>query len=628
MSQDLIGKKLANYQILAPLGHGGMAQVYKAEDTTLKRPVAIKVIAASLSDNERYRERFQREAQSIASLEQPNIVPVYYFGQSESLYFLAMKFIEGEDLSAIMNRYAAAGEYLPSNDILTIIDGITDALDYAHRKGVIHRDIKPSNIMIDAEGHVYLTDFGLALNLSQGTQGDVFGTPHYIAPEQARSSAEAVPQSDLYALGVVLYELLTGVVPFDDPSPTAVALQHITKAPPAPRALNDNISPQVERVLLKSLAKLPAERYQTGKEFANALRAALQNAGSAHDELEIPALPLPPLPPGFQTPPPRRISLRPVAAEVRASLLQRQAVEKRLTATQKAVPATTQKGATRVTPNHASQMEAPSNTPSRAASSLPLIVLAIVFIVVLVGVGAVALSTLNPQPTVLADLSPLTTSPTPPATTEPSAEPSLQPTTETITVMTEPAVIPATDQPTSTTEPSPIPPSEIPPTALPTQTLIPPTSPPTLEPTLEPTLTPTSEAVVISPTAYPANWLPIRFEYNNESLWWVNESGETLNVNSIRFENVRRARALQGNRWALFYSRIERNGGCVVIDAHNTETRMARPSGCARTNSEVNATSDENFWRGDDQFRVFWNNVEIGLCDNAAGVCRVAVPPN
>jgi serine/threonine protein kinase len=617
MSQDLIGKKLANYQILAPLGHGGMAQVYKAEDITLKRPVAIKVIAASLSDNERYRERFQREAQSIASLEQPNIVPVYYFGQSESLYFLAMKFIEGEDLSTIMNRYASAGEYLPSNDILTIIDGITDALDYAHRKGVIHRDIKPSNIMIDSEGHIYLTDFGLALNLSQGTQGDVFGTPHYIAPEQARSSAEAVPQSDLYALGVVLYELLTGVVPFDDPSPTAVALQHITKAPPAPRALNANISPQVEHVLLKSLAKLPTERYQTGKDFANALRAALQNAGSAHDELEIPALPLPPLPPGFQTPPPRRISLRPVAAEVRASLLQRQEVEKRLTATQKAVPTVTQQGATRARPNHPSQMETPPNTMSRAASSLPLIVLAIVFVVVLLGIGAVALSTLNPQPVVVADLPTVFASPTsPPATTEPTAE--------TITAITEPAVIPASDQQTFTAEPSPIPPTEIPQTALPTQTLIPPTA----EPTLEPTLAPTAEAVVISPTAYPANWLPLRFEYNNESLWWVNESGETLNVNSIRFENVRRARSLEGNRWALFYSRIERNGGCVVVDANNAETRMASPSGCTRTNSEVNATSDENFWRGDDQFRVFWNNIEVGLCDNAAGVCRVAIPPN
>ncbi|MCU0499836.1 MAG: protein kinase, partial [Anaerolineae bacterium] len=326
MPLELIGQQLGNYRIEQALGQGGMAQVYKALDVTLKRQAAIKVIAAGFSDQEKYRERFEREAQAIAALEHPNIVPVYYFGKSDTLYFIAMKFIEGEDLSVILNRYALAGEYLPTADILTIIGGIAEALDYAHRKGVIHRDIKPSNIMIDRDGRVYLTDFGLALNLNQGTLGDVFGTPHYISPEQAQSSASAVPQSDLYSLGVVLYELVTGVVPFDDPSPTAVALQHVTKPPISPRAFNSDLTPQLEAVILKALEKRPEARYQTGAELVDALRSAFQNIGSPRQQLEIP------LPAGFIPPPARRVSLRPVVAEVRASIAQREQIEARLSA--------------------------------------------------------------------------------------------------------------------------------------------------------------------------------------------------------------------------------------------------------------------------------------------------------
>src|SRR5215207_1462035 len=195
-TDNLIGTRLANYVIESALGHGGMAHVYRARDITLKRTVAIKVISPDLNMQGKYRERFEREAEAVAGLEHPNIVPVYYFGKEERLYYLAMKFIEGEDLAALMSRYHAAGEYLPVPDILSILEGVTQALDYAHASGVVHRDVKPSNILIDRQGHPYLTDFGLALNVRQGTIGEVFGTPHYIAPEQARSSADSVPQSD------------------------------------------------------------------------------------------------------------------------------------------------------------------------------------------------------------------------------------------------------------------------------------------------------------------------------------------------------------------------------------------------------------------------------------------------
>ncbi|MCU0465673.1 MAG: hypothetical protein MUF38_14045, partial [Anaerolineae bacterium] len=210
-------------------------------------------------------------------------------------------------------------------------------------------------------------------------------------------SADAVPQSDLYALGVVLFELLTGVVPFDDPSPTAVALQHITKEPPSPRAINPNLSPQVEAVILKALSKEPAARYPSGKAFADALRGAFQNAGSARDNVEIPAVPLPALPPGFQAPTPRQMSLRPVAAEVRASLAQRQDLERRLTATQRPPVSPPTLQATTQSPPTGTVARPPGRT-----LSLPLVVLVVVFILTLGAVGFAALSTVNPpEPTAL-----------------------------------------------------------------------------------------------------------------------------------------------------------------------------------------------------------------------------------
>jgi serine/threonine protein kinase len=319
MQQDLIGKRLGNYQIEQPLGRGGMALVYKAMDTTLKRPVAIKVIAPNLTED-RYQDRFEHEAQSIAALDHAHIVPVYYFGKSKALYYLAMKLIEGETLETLMSRYAKEGEFLPTADVLRMIEGVASALDYAHSKGVIHRDVKPSNIMLDSSGHAYLTDFGLALNVNRGSIGETFGTPHYISPEQATSSSSAVPQSDLYSLGVILYELFTGVVPFDDPSPMAIALHHITQAPPSPRALNPQLAPAVEQVILKALEKEPEARYQTGAKLVSALRTALRNTAKREP---TPAPALPPLPAGMKAPAPRQISKRPLANEVKTLLEQR-----------------------------------------------------------------------------------------------------------------------------------------------------------------------------------------------------------------------------------------------------------------------------------------------------------------
>ena len=279
MSDSLIGKQLGDYLIRDLLGRGGMARVYRGYDARLDRLAAVKVINNDFSPADRveYFERFQREARSIARLNHPNIVGIYQFGQYEDSYYMAMVFVEGRDLRQILREYNDRREIMPMADVLNVVRGIGSALDYAHSRGVIHRDVKPSNIMLNPENRAILTDFGLALNASEGTLGETFGSAHYIAPEQAVSSAKAVPQSDLYSLGICTYEMLTGKVPFDDPSAMSVALKHLQDLPPPPSLYNANLSSAVEHVVLRVLDKDPAHRYNTGAELAQALQSAVDN---------------------------------------------------------------------------------------------------------------------------------------------------------------------------------------------------------------------------------------------------------------------------------------------------------------------------------------------------------------
>jgi len=280
MTHDpLIGRQLGDYRIIDILGRGGMAHVYRGFDKKLQRYAAVKVIDAGLlASNEgedEYRARFQREARAIAHLSHPNIVGVYQFGEVGPLYYMAMVFIEGRDLGHILKEHAANGTPMPQDQIIQIIRDISSALDHAHNQGVIHRDIKPSNIMVTSEGRAVLTDFGLALSVPEGSVGNTFGSAHYIAPEQAISSAKAIPQSDLYSLGIVLYQMLTGKVPFDDPSAMSVALKHLSETPPPVRHYNPKVPIAAEKVVMKALEKEPSKRYRSGESLADALEDAL-----------------------------------------------------------------------------------------------------------------------------------------------------------------------------------------------------------------------------------------------------------------------------------------------------------------------------------------------------------------
>ncbi|MBL8098075.1 MAG: protein kinase [Anaerolineales bacterium] len=299
MNDPLIGKQLANFRVERLLGQGGMATVYYGWDVKLHRSVAIKVLDKRYRKHPAYATRFVNEARMMAKWRHENIIQIYYADDAQGFSYYVMDYVDGEDLSTFLDSYSYEGKLISQDEVLRIGRAVASALDYAHKQGVIHRDVKPSNILLSKDGRVLLGDFGMALDVQDGTQGNVFGTPHYISPEQARRSTDSVPQSDLYSFGVILYEMLTGTVPFNDESPQEIALKHIAQPPLPPRSVNQNLSKEVENVLLHALEKNPKNRYQSGAELINALESALNK-----NKTPSPApknIPLPPLPVGAPT---------------------------------------------------------------------------------------------------------------------------------------------------------------------------------------------------------------------------------------------------------------------------------------------------------------------------------------
>lgn len=594
-SDTFTGVQLANYRLQHRIGRGGMATVYLAEDVSLKRQVAVKLIDARYQGQPEYARRFVDEAQIVARWRHDNIMQVYYAGQQDEIYFFAMEYVEGLSLSELLGEYAAAGELMPHSDVLTIGRAIARALDYAHAQGVIHRDVKPSNVLIGRDDRVILTDFGLALDVQRGTLGEIFGTPHYISPEQARSSAAVVPQSDLYSLAVILYEMVTGKVPFDDPSITTLAVQHMTMPVPRPRSLNPSLNVQTENVLLKALSKDPEERYETGAALLDALEAALY---APYDEPDNDETLLPPV-------------------DDTGSLqrtLSRQTVADKVAARMTAIPPVM----TDTTAPHPSPPTEPAPSSFKIDMRLVAGAAAAVMVIGLIVVLLLASGILSPAP----------------EETQIAAGNEA----ETPTIAAE--AVDEVDEAEEATAAPVIQPTDEPP---------PPTEQPTIAVTFSitdraPTRTPVDFATPEPQTtatdagAPPANTpvtdgRPINLLWDEYSFYVHNATGVVIQANRIAFEGLDTSGnatgyAFNGGRWAQFYGLIETNR-CDAIEVGRAPAYL-RPPECSDYNAYFNPTPDDEsvFWTGNGgtaSFRVLWDGAEVGQCAIADGTCQVRV---
>jgi serine/threonine-protein kinase len=263
------------YRVLRRIGSGGMADVWLAEDTHLQREIALKVLHRRYAQDREFVERFRREAESAAGLQHPNIVAVYDRGEFEGTYYIAMRYIDGPTLKELID----AG--LSPEQAVSLIRQVLEAARFAHRNGIVHRDLKPQNVIVDAEGKAVVTDFGIArAGVSEITQtGSVMGTPHYLSPEQAQGFG-VTSVSDLYSVGVLLYEALTGRVPFEGESAVAVAMKQVSQTPQRPSSINPRVSPALDAVVMRALEKEPGERFQSADAFIAALDAAMREPGA------------------------------------------------------------------------------------------------------------------------------------------------------------------------------------------------------------------------------------------------------------------------------------------------------------------------------------------------------------
>jgi serine/threonine-protein kinase len=268
-----VGTRLGPYEITGTLGKGGMAEVYLGQHTTLGREVAIKTLPANLAKEDDFRKRFEREARTIAALKHPNIVGLFDSGEADGTYYIVMEYFKGGDLSDYMKGTGP----LKIDETRQLVAGIGGALDYAHQQGVVHRDIKPSNVMLhrnNGDLRPMLTDFGIARIMggtTRITRTGMVGTFDYIAPEQIRDATDVDGRADIYSLGVMAFQLLTGRLPFTASNPGALLIAHLNQPAPNPRDLRADIPEGIAEATLRALEKDPARRFQTAGEFAAAL---------------------------------------------------------------------------------------------------------------------------------------------------------------------------------------------------------------------------------------------------------------------------------------------------------------------------------------------------------------------
>jgi len=276
----MIGRMLGNrYEILEKLGGGGMAIVYKGRDTFLNRYVTIKVLRPEFTSDEDFIKRFKREALAVASLSHPNIVNIYDVGQEDDIHYLVMEYVQGDNLKNVIRKN---GVLMPEHAVRIAVQ-VCEALEHAHENHIVHRDVKPHNILIADDGRAKLTDFGIAMEATASTitrTDTIMGSVHYLSPEQARGDIPT-PQSDIYSVGILLYEMLTGEQPYSGDSPVAVAIKHIQETPQPVDEVNSDVPAELASVVMRAMEKKPEDRYKSAGELARHLGLALEDTGQA-----------------------------------------------------------------------------------------------------------------------------------------------------------------------------------------------------------------------------------------------------------------------------------------------------------------------------------------------------------
>ncbi len=557
-----------------------MADVYYGWDVKLERPVALKIIDARYRNDPLYAQRFVHEARAIAAWHHPNIIPIYYADDEAGYTYYVMEYIQGMDLEQVLNEYKDRNELIPHADAIRIGRAAADALDYAHRHGVIHRDVKPSNLLISADNRVVLTDFGLALSIQAGSIGSVFGSPRYVAPEQARDSSQAVPQSDLYALGVILYQMLTGALPFDDPSPASLAIQHLTLDPPPPRQINPSLNAEVEAVLLTGLSKSPGQRFQTGKELMDALEAALNVTAQTSPYL------------------PQKNAGAETAGRPSPRLSQTSLME---------IVSERQEAAAPGLAGETSELK-PIKPPMKP-SLLAILGIGWGALILLGGLTFLITSLLlNPnRQRVQANAPPFAT------VTFPALTSTLLPTQS---IPPSQTAAPATIRPTSTD-----PAEEI----LATSTLTPPT---------ETSPAPTFTIPVENPPPHRSDGDLFVMYYDETGFYIKNLSGKDRSVFPLAFERLGKGgkpeNRVEGWYWGNIYSKF-RADYCLVLEILNRTDHLS-PAECKNHYLVIRTPTLDSgmiFWtkeKDSKEFRVFWSDEEVGRCKIAEDTCEVYLP--